>query len=117
MTNNLLQRPSYNRGGCRAGIVHLGVGNFHRAHQAYYINELIDKYEKNQWGIIGINLRENEREYFNFLKERDGKYVLKTISTLGEKKYSEIHSIIDLYDWSYNPKEAELVLGLSLIQI
>ena len=60
MTNNLLQRPSYNRRSCRAGIVHLGVGNFHRAHQAYYINELIDKYEKNQWGIIGINLRENE---------------------------------------------------------
>ena len=88
MTNNLLQRPSYNRGGCRAGIVHLGVGNFHRAHQAYYINELIDKYEKNQWGIIGINLRENERENFNFLKERDGKYVLKTISTSGKKKYS-----------------------------
>ena len=42
MTNNLLQRPSYNRRSCRAGIVHLGVGNFHRAHQAYYINELED---------------------------------------------------------------------------
>ena len=48
MTNNLLQRPSYNRRSCRAGIVHLGVGNFHRAHQAYYINELIDKYKENQ---------------------------------------------------------------------
>ena len=117
MTNNLLQLPSYNRGSCKAGIVHLGVGNFHRAHQAYYINELIDKYEKNQWGIIGINLRENERENFNFLKERDGKYVLKTISTSGKKKYNEIHSIINLYDWSFNPKEAELVLGNPDIEI
>ena len=43
MTNNLLQRPSYNRRSCRAGIVHLGVGNFHRAHQAYYINEYLNK--------------------------------------------------------------------------
>ena len=117
MTNNLLQRPSYNRRSCRAGIVHLGVGNFHRAHQAYYINELIDKYKENQWGIIGINLRENERENFNFLKERDGKYVLKTISTIGETNYNEIHSIIDLYDWSDQEKEAELILSNPDIEI
>ena len=59
MTNNLLQRPSYNRGGCRAGIVHLGVGNFHRAHQAYYINELIDKYKENHW-VDYLKLRSSD---------------------------------------------------------
>ena len=117
MINNLLKIPSYNRKKCKTGIVHLGVGNFHRAHQAYFVNELIDKYNDNQWGIIGINLRESERENFNFLKDRDGKYVLKTISTIGEKNYNEIHSIIDLYDWSDQEKEAELILSNPDIEI
>ena len=98
MTNNLLQRPSYNRRSCRAGIVHLGVGNFHRAHQAYYINEYLNNYDYLPWGIVGVNLRKSESENFQHLKNREGKYILKTISTAGEKKYSEIHSIIDLYD-------------------
>ena len=79
MTNNLLQRPSYNRRSCRAGIVHLGVGNFHRAHQAYYINEYLNNYDDLNWGIVGVNLRKSESENFQHLKNREGKYILKTI--------------------------------------
>ena len=117
MTNNLLQRPSYNRGGCKAGIVHLGVGNFHRAHQAYYINEYLNSYDDLNWGIIGVNLRQSESDNLNSLKERGGKYVLKTISTTGVIKFNEIHSIIGLYDWSKNQKEAELILNNPDIEI
>ena len=111
MTNNLLQRPSYNRRSCRAGIVHLGVGNFHRAHQAYYINEYLNNYDDLNWGIVGVNLRKSESENFQHLKNREGKYILKTISTAGEKKYSEIHSIIDLYDWSKDDELAESIFS------
>ena len=76
------------------GIVHLGVGNFHRAHQACYINEYLNNYDDLNWGIVGVNLRKSESENFQHLKNREGKYILKTISTAGEKKYSEIHSKI-----------------------
>ena len=117
MTNNLLQCPSYNRGSCRAGIVHLGVGNFHRSHQAYYINEYLNSYDDLNWGIIGVNLRQSESDNLNSLKERGGKYVLKTISTTGVIKFNEIHSIIGLYDWSKNQKEAELILNNPDIEI
>ena len=111
MTRNVLQRPSYNRCICKAGIVHLGVGNFHRAHQAYYINEYLNSYDDLNWGIIGVNLRKSESENFQHLIDREGKYILKTISTAGEKIFSESHSIINLYDWSKDDKSAESIFS------
>lgn len=111
MTDNLLQRPSYNRGICKVGIVHLGIGNFHRAHQAYYINEYLNSYDDLNWGIVGVNLRNSESENFQHLTDREGKYILKTISTAGEKIFGEIHSIIDLYDWSKDDKSAESIFS------
>ena len=111
MTRNVLQRPSYNRCICKAGIVHLGVGNFHRAHQAYYINEYLNSYNDLNWGIIGVNLRKSESENFQYLIDRKGKYILKTISTAGEKIFCESHSIISLYDWSKDDKSAEFIFS------
>ena len=111
MTRNVLQRPSYNRCICKAGIVHLGVGNFHRAHQAYYVNEYLNSYDDLNWGIIGVNLRKSESENFQHLIDREGKYILKTISTAGEKIFSESHSIINLYDWSKDENTAESIFS------
>ena len=84
MKINDLSIPSFKREECKIGIVHLGVGNFHRAHQALYINNYINDTKELDWGICGINLRKEERENFNFLKNRDGKYILKTTSTDGD---------------------------------
>ncbi len=117
MTRNILLRPSYNRGKCKAGIVHLGVGNFHRAHQAYYVNEYLNFYDDLNWGIIGVNLRKSESENFQHLKDRKGKYILKTISTTGEKIFGENHSIISLYDWSKDDKSAEFIFSNPDIEI
>ena len=86
MTSNILQRSSYNRDICKAGIVHLGVGNFHRAHQAYYINEYLNSYNDLNWGIIGVNLRKSESKNFQHLIDRKGKYILKQSQQL-ERKY------------------------------
>ena len=80
MKKNELTLPSFNREDCKIGVVHLGVGNFHRSHQALYINNYLNKSKDLNWGICGINLRKQERENFNFLKKRNGKYILKTIS-------------------------------------
>ena len=110
MKNNL-KIPSFKREECNIGIVHLGVGNFHRAHQALYINNYLDETNDLNWGICGINLREEERENFNFLHNRDGKYVLKTISTEGEMEFTEIHSIKKLVDWSKEKEKAENTLS------
>ena len=77
-----LKKSSYNRNECLAGIAHIGVGNFHRAHQALYVDKYLNSTEDKKWGIIGINLRKSERENFNNLRERKSKYILKTIYVL-----------------------------------
>ncbi len=114
---NELKKSNYNRDDCKAGIVHIGVGNFHRAHQALYIDRYLDIAEDKNWGIIGINLRKTERENLNNLSKRDGKYILKTISTDGVEEYEEVKSIFSLYDWSTDDIEAELVLSDPNIKI
>jgi mannitol 2-dehydrogenase len=49
--------PSYDRGALRPGVVHLGVGAFHRSHQAAYFDELAASGASNDWGVVGIGLR------------------------------------------------------------
>jgi len=49
-------RPSYNRAELTTGIVHLGVGAFHRAHQALYTEALLNAGQRH-WGILGVSLR------------------------------------------------------------
>ncbi|MDC2979588.1 mannitol dehydrogenase family protein [Pelagibacteraceae bacterium] len=110
MKTSELKIPSYKIEDCKIGIVHLGVGNFHRAHQALYINNYIEKTNDKNWSICGINLRKEENENFNFLKKRNGKYILKTASSDGEIKFSEIHSIKKLIDWSEEKEKAENIL-------
>ena len=48
--------PRYDRGTIKSGVVHLGVGNFHRAHQAAYFDGLLNAGHLN-WGITGVSLR------------------------------------------------------------
>ena len=117
MKKNDLKIPSFNREDCKIGFVHLGTGNFHRAHQALYINNYLNQTDDLNWGICAINLRKEEQENFNFLQDRDGKYVLKTISTSGDKEYHEIHSILNLIDWSKDKEDAENILSNPDIEV
>ena len=110
MSKESLVIPSYNKEEIKIGILHLGVGNFHRAHQALYINDYLNLKNDPNWGICGVNLRKEERANFNSLKKRGGKYVLKTISTSGETEFSDIYSIQKLIDWSEHRDEAEKIL-------
>ena len=47
---------NYDRAQIQPGIVHFGVGNFHRCHQAVYIDKLLNQGVKD-WGIIGVSMR------------------------------------------------------------
>jgi len=49
--------PNYDRADLSAGIVHIGLGNFHRAHQAWYIHRLMDLGCARDWAIIGAGVR------------------------------------------------------------
>jgi fructuronate reductase len=54
-----VERPGYERGATQAGVVHLGIGAFHRAHQAVVFDDLIRRGD-HRWGVIGASLRSAE---------------------------------------------------------
>ncbi|MBY4593736.1 MULTISPECIES: mannitol dehydrogenase family protein [Rhizobium] len=48
--------PGYDRASLKAGIVHFGVGNFHRAHQAVYLDDLFNSNADHDWAIVGAGV-------------------------------------------------------------
>ena len=48
--------PAYDRSALTAGIVHFGVGNFHRAHQAIYLDDLFNTGSDHDWAIVGAGV-------------------------------------------------------------
>jgi mannitol 2-dehydrogenase len=60
----------------KTGIVHFGVGGFHRSHQAYYVHQLLEKYDLLEWGICGVGLREEDRKMNHILRKQDFLYTL-----------------------------------------
>ena len=62
--------PPYDRSRLKRGIAHFGVGNFHRAHQAFYIDRCLALPGQEDWGIVGIRLGGGERGRANTARER-----------------------------------------------
>ena len=63
--------PKYPRAELTAGIVHIGVGNFHRAHQAVYLDDLFNAGLNHDWAIIGSGVRDPDVAVREKLKEQD----------------------------------------------
>ena len=53
-----LQMPAYDRNRLSPGIVHIGLGNFHRAHQAVYLDDLFARGLGLDWAILGAGVRQ-----------------------------------------------------------
>ncbi len=68
--------PNYNRQNITTGIVHVGVGGFHRAHEAMYIDQLLEDTANANWGICGVALLNFDQKIYNVLKDQDGLYTL-----------------------------------------
>lgn len=64
-------RPRYDVSDLEAGIVHFGVGNFHRAHQARYLDRLFDKGLAHDWSIVGAGVMPGEVRTRQTLQEQD----------------------------------------------
>lgn len=66
-----IARPQYDRNGLTPGIVHIGLGNFHRAHQSWYLHRLMQQGEALDWAIIGAGVRANDEEQRKRLASQD----------------------------------------------
>lgn len=97
-------RPGYDRSRVTPGIVHLGIGAFHRAHMAVYVDSLLG--EAPEWGIVGASLRRPDTKAA--LAPQDGFYTVAERDAAGTK-CRVIGSVIGLLDAR---QEGERLLGL-----
>jgi D-arabinitol 4-dehydrogenase len=87
-------------------VLHLGLGSFHRAHQAAYLQALIDAGDA-RWSITGANLRPDMAEVESALRAQGGRYTLETVSPAGACRYQRIDAIREVLP--YDPSLAAVV--------
>lgn len=86
--------------------LHLGLGSFHRAHQAVYMQALHDAGDR-QWQLAAGNLRPDQMETVQALQHQHGAYTLETISPSGEHRYQRITALSEVI--AYEPQLRRLV--------
>lgn len=77
----------------QAGIVHIGVGNFHRAHQQFYINQLLADKDQQSWGICGVCLLPSDQKIVENLQSQDLIYSLTVFGRNGKDEGYKIGSL------------------------
>lgn len=94
----------YDRKGITPGILHFGVGNFHRAHQAYYTNKLLSASDQKNWGICGAMILKKDEAVFRSLEKQEGCYGLTVYGRTGQDEYHRIGSLVELLWGIENPQ-------------
>ena len=120
MNNVSLFKTGYDRDHCSIGIVHLGYGSFHRAHQAVYIDDVMDQTGDLGWGIAAVNLRSSESDVFHDAARAKDGYVVKTIAPDGAETFRLVRAHLDFIDAPSQPEEAFDVVssdGVKMITI
>jgi len=85
--------PRYDRGTLRSGIVHVGIGHFHRAHQALYLDELMRQGSALDWAICGVGVRPGALALRDALARQDHLYTLTVKEPDGSRRSRVIGSI------------------------
>ena len=93
--------PNYDRSKLTAGIVHIGLGNFHRAHQSWYLHRLMQKGQALDWAIIGAGVKEFDKAQRQKLLAQDFLTTLLELSP-DSRSVEVVGSMID-----YVPIEAD----------
>lgn len=89
-----------------ATILHIGVGSFHRAHQAAYLQLLHDSGDVS-WSIVGGNIRDDMPDTMAALVAQRGQYTLETVSPAGRRAYQRITSIREVM--AFDPRLTRLI--------
>jgi D-arabinitol 4-dehydrogenase len=124
LMNSAIHTPVYATGydsaACEIGVVHLGFGAFHRAHQAVYLDDYMEVTGDLRWGIAAVNLRESEAAYFRATKAdiiRNDGYYLKSYSADGEVALRRVRPHMRFSDWSSARMDSEALLSLSSVHL
>jgi mannitol 2-dehydrogenase len=103
-----LPAPAYDRGLATPGVVHFGVGGFHRAHQAMYHDRLMNEGIALGWGICGAGVMSADRRMQQALDAQDGLYTLVLAGSDGTYAPRVIGSIVE---YLFAPDDPEAVIA------
>ncbi|HVD23005.1 MAG TPA: mannitol dehydrogenase family protein [Lapillicoccus sp.] len=87
-------RPAYDRSQVTEGIVHFGVGGFHRAHEAMYVDALMNDGKALGFGIVGVGTMPQDTRMRDTLNGQDGLYTLMVKHPDGRREPRVIGSIL-----------------------
>lgn len=106
--------PAYDRSKLTPGIVHIGLGNFHRAHMAVYLDDLFAMGLCHDWAILGAGVREGDARIRAALKAQD---CLSTVIELDPKGKSarRVGSMIDFL--AVEPDNRALIAAMTRPEI
>ncbi|KAK9428195.1 hypothetical protein V1505DRAFT_377796 [Lipomyces doorenjongii] len=100
--------PTYQRDGAvKEGIVHIGVGGFHRAHLAVYIDQLMQKHGITDYAICGVGLQPFDAAMRDVLRSQDHLYTVIERSAKG----SSAHVIGSISSYLFAPDDREAVIA------
>lgn len=99
--------PSYDRSRLTVGIVHFGVGGFHRAHQAMYLDRLMNEGKAHDWAICGVGVLPGDARMRDALAAQDDLYTLVLKHPDGTREARVIGSITE---YLFAPDDPEAVI-------
>ena len=102
-----LPAPAYDRDLVTPGVVHVGVGGFHRAHQAMYHDRLMNVGKALDWGICGVGVMAADRRMKQALDAQDGLYTLVVKHSDGTYEPRVIGSVVE---YLFAPDDPEAVI-------
>ncbi|WP_265522294.1 mannitol dehydrogenase family protein [Oerskovia flava] len=97
--------PRYDRDAVRVGIVHLGVGGFHRAHQARYVDDVLAAGDPD-WGICGVGLLPGDAAAAAVAAAQDGLYTHVTVDPDGAETARVVGAVVR---YLYGPADQSAV--------
>ncbi|MBD1204300.1 MAG: mannitol dehydrogenase family protein [Rhodobacteraceae bacterium] len=106
--------PAYDRSRLTPGIVHIGLGNFHRAHMAVYLDDLFATGEAMDWAILGAGVRAPDSRMRDALKAQDFLSTVIELDPAG-KTARRIGAMVDFIE--VQPDNSALIAAMTLPEI
>lgn len=97
-------RPGYARSDLSPGILHVGVGNFHRAHQVAYLDRLFSQGKGRDWAIVGAGVMEGDRKARDVLAAQD--WLSTLVEQSAERSDARVTGVMIDY---LEPADAEII--------
>ena len=109
--------PTYDRAAMSVGIMHLGVGGFHRSHQAMYLDRLMASGRDLDWGVRGVGVLAGDRRMVDALNGQDGLYTLVIKHPDGRLEPRVIGSIAGMVSVRDDPEAVVEAMAAASVRI